>query len=227
MVQLESGVASFEAAMSSLGVVFGEGGPDLTSAAGSIREAADGLPLAVGELRAAFEDLRRELNDDSGTLATIRDAAGKADSALEEVRSLLVRNRDQVDQTMVAARSAVEEIRLGMTELRAEPWKLLAKSTNADETAYVIRQATRDYAEAARNLEGAASRFRNASQSSETSSKELMRLAQAVDASMAKFQDIERALFLLLVQSGGGEPPQPRPFSDLLLESLQDSESEK
>ena len=55
---------------------------------------------------------------------------------------------------MVAARSAVEEIRLGMTELRAEPWKLLAKSTNADETAYVIRQATRDYAEAARNLEG-------------------------------------------------------------------------
>ena len=44
---------------------------------------------------------------------------------------------------MVAARSAVEEIRLGMTELRAEPWKLLAKSTNADETAYVIRQATR------------------------------------------------------------------------------------
>ena len=80
---------------------------------------------------------------------------------------------------------------------------------------------------AARNLEGAASRFRNASQSSETSSKELMRLAQAVDASMSKFQDIERALFLLLVQSGGGEPPQPRPFSDLLLESLQDSESEK
>ena len=120
----------------------------------------------------------------------------------------------------------MEEIRLGMTELRAEPWKLLAKSTNADETAYVIRQATRDYAEAARNLEGAASRFRNASQSSETSSEELMRLAQAVDASMAKFQDIERALFLLLVQSGGGEPPQPRPFSDLLLESLQDSDSE-
>ena len=88
MVQLESGVASFEEAMSSLGIVFGEGGPDLTSAAGSIREAADGLPLAVGELRAAFEDLRRELNDDSGTLATIREAAGKADSALEEVRSL-------------------------------------------------------------------------------------------------------------------------------------------
>ena len=226
MVQLESGVASFEEAMSSLGIVFGEGGPDLTSAAGSIREAADGLPLAVGELRAAFEDLRRELNDDSGTLATIREAAGKADSALEEVRSLLARNRDQVDQTMVAARSAVEEIRLGMTELRAEPWKLLAKSTNADETAYVIRQATRDYAEAARNLEGAASRFRNASQSSETSSEELIRLAQAVDASMSKFQDIERALFLLLVQSGGGEPPQPRPFSDLLLESLQDSELE-
>ena len=45
MVQLESGVASFEEAMSSLGIVFGEGGPDLTSAAGSIREAADGLPL--------------------------------------------------------------------------------------------------------------------------------------------------------------------------------------
>ena len=226
MIQLESGVASFEAAMSSLGIVFGEGGPDLTAAAGSIREAAAGLPIAVTELRSAFEDLRRELNDESGTLATIRDAASKADSALEEVRSLLGRNRDQVDQTVVAARSAVEEIRLAMTELRAEPWKLLAKSSGADETAYVIRQSTRDYAEAARNLEGAASRFRNASQSSETSAEELMRLAKSVDASMSRLQDIERSLFILLVQSGGGEPPQPRPFSDLLLESLQSNDEE-
>ena len=111
-----------------------------------------------------------------------------------------------------------------MTELRAEPWKLLAKSTNADETAYVFakpRVMPRRQGTSKR-----CNRFRNANRSSETSSEELMRLAQAVDASMSKFQDIERALFLLLVQSGGGEPPQPRPFSDLLLESLQDSESE-
>ena len=53
------------------------------------------------------------------------------------------------------------------------------------------------------------------SQSSETSSEELIRLAQAVDASMPKFQDIERALFLVVGAVGRGEPPQPRPFSAL------------
>ena len=63
----------------------------------------------------------------------------KADSGRSA--NLLAHNRDPVDQTMVAARSAVEEIRLGMTELRAEPWKLLG--IHQHETAYVIRQATR------------------------------------------------------------------------------------
>ena len=102
MVQLESGVASFEEAMSSLGIVFGEGGPDLTSAAGSIREAADGCHLPWSELRAAFEDLRRELNDDSGTLATIREAAGKQILRWKKCEAFWP-NRDQMDQTMVAA----------------------------------------------------------------------------------------------------------------------------
>ncbi len=139
------------------------------------------VDIATGRLDGATADLQ-------GTLANTKDLTGAA-------RSVLTNNKSKLDGIIASLKSTSDNLKFASVEIRHSPWRLLYQP-KPDEVANLnIYDSVRQFAEGADSLDDAAAALRDASKDKNADPEQVKRLMNQLDASFAKFQDVEKKLW--------------------------------
>ncbi len=165
---------------------------NLNAATGTFK---DKLPTIFEKADTFLTKTTETVEGARGTLADIRVAAANTKDATGEAKSLLIRNRSRFDNMIASLRNTSTNLENASSEIRRSPWRLLYQP-KADELSNLnIYDSAREFAQAATNLNDAASAVRDASQDPSITADEMKQLLGALDASFAKYKDVESKLW--------------------------------
>jgi len=111
------------------------------------------------------------------------------------VRTLIAENKANIDAALVAVRRGAEDLRAGIAEIRAAPWRLFNKPSQNEQDNLKVLDATRRYAQAAQDLNNAASVLRDAATNPHVEPARLKDLQDELLREAAKFDKIQKEMW--------------------------------
>ncbi|RMF86187.1 MAG: hypothetical protein D6744_00185, partial [Planctomycetota bacterium] len=136
----------------------------------------------LGKLHAGLDSLNASLSN----IVTIT----------AEGRSILTSNRSAIERTLANLNRVSTELKLGISELLAEPWRVMYRPGAGERERMVVFNAARRFAEAATYLDEAATRLESASSGAAGASEQDVReILTALRRAFEQFESAEEALW--------------------------------
>lgn len=185
-----------------------------------LNQMADENRPGIRNIVAAGEETARAIRDDS--LARLNAALDNARTAMSELqgfsadaRTLLATETPNVQKTLANLRLASDQLKLTMTEVRSQPWRLLQRPSTKELERELLYDAARAYVVAASDLRATADAIAGLEERSQ--SVPARELRDEIDLLKARLQEgfsrYERteAAFLgrLIQQQDAAEAPEP------------------
>lgn len=201
----------------------------------SVEDASSNIKPTIEEAKATISAAHEVLDENRGKIGRILDnveqsteavrfqtidkvnslladgslAVGSFNDTLSEVKGVVSENRTTIGATMVNARQISLQGKLFLEEIRAQPWRLLKKPSDADLRREPLYEAARTYASAVAELRTASESLDTAVRmqggdninSADELAAELLRLASVVDQAYSRYETAERGLLSLLAES--------------------------
>jgi len=199
LAKADSALATGDAALANARDILGDTKTDirgtmanLNAATGTLKER---LPAAFAKAEEFLDKTTKTVEGAKGTLEDLRQTAANTKDATAEARSLLVRNRSKIDNMIASLRGTSTNLESASAEIRRSPWRLLYQP-KADELSNLnIYDSAREFASAATHLNDAASAVRDATQDPTITPDQMKALLTSLDASFAKYKDVETKLW--------------------------------
>lgn len=153
------------------------------------------LPTTFDKTDTFLTRITETIDNARGTLGDIRTAADHLKNATAEARSLLVRNRSKIDHMITSLRNTSTQLESASTEIRRSPWRLLYQPKLNELSNLNLFDATRELAQAANQLNDAASAVRDASQDPTLTADRMQELLRTLEESFQKYTEIEKTLW--------------------------------
>lgn len=153
------------------------------------------LPTTFDKADAFLTRTTETIDNARSTLGDIRAAADHLKNATAEARSILVRNRSKIDHMITSLRNTSTQLESASSEIRRSPWRLLYQPKIDELSNLNLFDTTREFAQAATQLNDAASAVRDASQDPTLSADRMNELLQTLDESFQKYREIESRLW--------------------------------
>lgn len=192
--------------------------PGLDEARATVADAKDGIADARGVIdstRAAIDDNRPKFDEivesvrsatatiDEETVPRINDAVDQAAQRLEafgevadDLRIFLVRELPTVRKILANTRLASDQLKLAITEIRSQPWRLLIRPSRRELEQELLYDSARSYAHAVSDLRAASESLQAvlASASPGLNHDEIRALNDHLQKSFVRYDQAERDL---------------------------------
>lgn len=189
--------------------LLGDTKTDLRGTVASLRETLDTararLPETMDRVDATLDDTRTAMADARQLLASARASLDRlpalldnAEPALADLRETVATAKPRLDRALSNLSRASDDAAGAMVEIRAAPWRLLAKPSPDEDRNLAIYSLARQYARGAQDLESAARALDAASQTAGTSEDLIQQLRDDLVLRIDRFDRFERELWAML-----------------------------
>jgi ABC-type transporter Mla subunit MlaD len=173
------------------------------------RDKLDGTITNVADATADAKEIARQFRET--TMVKIETLLDTGQGGVESAASLLAKADLEFDRwapdirdTLAATRLTGQQLKLGATELRRSPWKLLYRPQRQEFEHELLYEATRSFAVAASDLKAAAESAQRISQS-ELDEQTQQMLAELVNDALVRYQKAQERLATILFTEYGQE----------------------
>ncbi|MEN0020736.1 MAG: hypothetical protein AAF747_07630 [Planctomycetota bacterium] len=123
------------------------------SAQSTVDDNRPAIDQVVSDVQAVTGRVREEwLPLGTETLSNARDATAEIDAVSEQARAWVAAYGPIVDRTLASGRLAADQLRLLMSEVRLEPWRILVRPTEREMENQLLYDAARSYGEAVADM---------------------------------------------------------------------------
>jgi ABC-type transporter Mla subunit MlaD len=186
-------------AMNEIGALFGDTRPDfrgtianLNVTTGALKEKMPGILEKVDgtltKVQASLDSMTTTLEDLKKVAENTRDATGSA-------RSILTSNRSRIDEMIISAKAAADNLKFATAEIRRSPWRLLYKPGANEMGNLNLYDSARQFADGANAMSDAAAALRDALKDPNAQPERIQKLVNDLDHSFQKFNEVESELW--------------------------------
>ena len=179
--------------------VFGQGKGDLRTTLANLNAATttvkEKLPPLMEKVDVALTQVNENLDRARTALADLSTTLENARALSGDARSLLTRNRTRIDEMVVSAKQASDNLKFATAEIRRSPWRLLYKPRPNEMANLNLFDAARAFADGANNMADAATALRDALDDPAANPELIEKLVESLDQSFGQFQTVESELW--------------------------------
>ncbi len=160
------------------------------------------LDPETGEL---YKKIMGMVQDGRDGLATFKEAAAKADGLLLDARGVLAENTPELRLMIANGRLASDQLKLTLTEVRRNPWKLLYQPGRKELQQDLLFMSSRNYAEAVSDLRGVTASLESVTAAAKASGREVdakqaAEMKARLEEAFGKYEAAEKELLERLVK---------------------------
>jgi hypothetical protein len=144
---------------------------------------------------ALLAKLNQSVDKAQGALADLSVTMDHAKAISASLRSLIVQNRSRLDEMILSAKQASDNLKFATEEIRRSPWRLLYKPRPNEMANLNLFDATRSFSQGAGQLSDASSALRDALKDPNADPKLIQKLIDQLDQSFDQFQKVEQTLW--------------------------------
>jgi len=153
------------------------------------------LPATIQKAQEVLTKLSSGMDSATEALVDIRKIAANTRDLSASARSIVVGNRRKIDEIIATITETSKVVRRGVNEVSRTPWRILYKPDSAERQNLRLYDSARDFADGASDLNNAAIALRDGLLAKDLSTEEIESLVKRLDASFAKFNEVEAGLW--------------------------------
>jgi ABC-type transporter Mla subunit MlaD len=186
-------------AMNEIGALFGDTRPDFrgTMANLNVTTAAlkEKMPGILEKVDGTLTKVQASLDSMTTTLEDLKKVAENTRDATGSARSILTTNRTRIDEMIISAKAAADNLKFATAEIRRSPWRLLYKPAANEMGNLNLYDSARQFADGANAMSDAAAALRDALKDPSAQPERIQKLVNDLDERFQKFNEVESELW--------------------------------